>query len=77
MILLFKMLMSGEIDGSFDGLTASDFFNFTNKITFVLDSAYATGCWWVGHGVYVLLRDCWTNMADVIVGVSSQMAGLS
>jgi len=43
MILLFKMVMRGGIDESFDGLTASDFFNFTNRIAFVLDSAYATG----------------------------------
>lgn len=56
MILLYKMLMRGGIDENLDGLTASNFSNFTNKITFVLDSAYATGCWWVGHGVYVLFQ---------------------
>jgi hypothetical protein len=39
-----------------DGLTASNLFDFTNGVALMLDSAHATGCWWVGHCVCMVFE---------------------
>jgi len=60
MILLCQMLIYDSMNENLDGLTASDLFDFTNGVAFMLDSAHATGCWWVGHCVCLMfekLRD--------------------